>query len=207
MLDYPLKIVSDLHYKSPGSRLTQPEHLHPIFEGFRTVILNGDTLEYLYYGKTTGDKHKAEITKVAEITGTRLIWINGNHDPELGEKEYAFVHRHRRIRVTHGDFDGLRMKPSRFVIYRRPLEIALYYLQFFRWFHIYFLQSNMGLKTMADGEILILGHTHRYKLIRHDRKTLVNLGAHIFLVNTAWVEVQSAKSEVVLVKDGVRIDL
>lgn len=194
---YPLKIVSDLHYRNYGARLKQPEDVLPIFRGFATVVLNGDTVEQSLWGTDAAGRHLHDIQAVAKSVGTELIFVRGNHDDELGVHEYRIPHQDRVIRITHGDFGLLQLENRPYSAFKRPFEYAWHHLKLIKTYPVYWRQIEMGLKLAQPGEILVLGHTHQPSVTKQDGKVVVNLGAHMKPFRSAWIEIQNPESQVV----------
>lgn len=67
--EYPVRIVSDLHYKIPGARLKTKDDLRPLFAGARTVILGGDSVDGGRVVVNLGAHMKGFRSAVIEIEG------------------------------------------------------------------------------------------------------------------------------------------
>ena len=197
-LSYPVKIVSDLHYRIIGGRLKRPEDLRPIFSGFKTIILNGDSVEQHLYGTSRADRHKEEMVDIARDLGSKLIFLRGNHDPEIGSAELNFVVGKRTVRVAHGDFGLIQLNLSPHHALRRPFLYLWYTFKTFKSYPVYWRQVRMALDSMQENEVFILGHTHQPSLTRSGSKIVVNLGAHMRGFANAWVEIVSEHGDIVL---------
>jgi predicted phosphodiesterase len=197
-LSYPLKIVSDLHYRIIGGRLKRPGDLRPIFSGFKTIILNGDSVEQLLYGTIRADQHKDEMLAVARELGAKLIFLRGNHDPEMGAAEFSFELRKKRVRIAHGDFGLIQFSTSPRSALHRAIPYLWYTFRTLKSYPVYWRQVPMAMRTMRENEIFILGHTHQPSLTRSGSKVVVNLGAHMRGFSNAWVEVGTEHGEIVL---------
>lgn len=188
-IEYPVKIVSDLHYRIIGGKLKSKNAVRPIFEGFRTIILNGDSVEQHLYGLIRAECHKAELIQVARDVGATLVFLRGNHDPSIGPSEYEIKNRDRTIRIMHGDFGLIQLNVADYGAHRRPLSFLWYTLRTFRSYPVYWRQIEMAKNRMQDNEVYVLGHTHQPSLSVIGSKSVVNLGAHMRGFADAWIEI------------------
>jgi len=196
-LNYPVKIVSDLHYRIMGGRLRRPEDLVPIFSGFKTIILNGDSVEQHLYGTSRANRHKEEMESAARNVGSKLIFLRGNHDPEIGSAKLRFAVGKRTVRVAHGDFGLIQLSLSPHHTLG-DLSCICGIPSNFQILPGYWRQVRMALDSMQENEIFILGHTHQPSLTRSGSKVVVNLGAHMRGFANAWVEIEREHGEIVL---------
>jgi predicted phosphodiesterase len=109
--DARLRIISDLHFAEPGSRVRRIACIAPVFEGAEHLVFNGDTLETRYLDldpKTV--EHKAELDAFLAARPGRTTLVTGNHDPNLTESHHLDLEG-GAIFVTHGDTLFMEMAP------------------------------------------------------------------------------------------------
>lgn len=102
-LEFPLLIVSDIHFGHPASFVRQPEQLAPLFSEFPTVVFNGDTVEMLT--RQNRDKAQGQIEEIGKVClsqGAVPIYINGNHDPAISSANHLDFFG-GSVLATHGD--------------------------------------------------------------------------------------------------------
>ncbi len=109
LLDGEFIVLSDLHIGHQASRLQGVAPLAPLMACGRTLIFNGDTFEM----RSTSDRlHSAawvsELQALLENSGTRGIFISGNHDPIISETNHLECAETGTL-ITHGDvlFDNV----------------------------------------------------------------------------------------------------
>lgn len=101
--DAPLRIVSDLHFAEPGSRVRNLQAVEPVFAGAEHVVFNGDTLETRFLDLDPGAvEEKAQFDAFAAAHAGRCTFLTGNHDPNLTDRHHADLHG-GAVFVTHGD--------------------------------------------------------------------------------------------------------
>jgi len=97
------RVLSDLHLGHKLTRISDVRALRPLFDGFSTVIFNGDTWQQLAgVLRPEAARQLDELRAVCADAGARPVFLPGNHDPgwpgdgwvELGGG---------RIVATHGD--------------------------------------------------------------------------------------------------------
>ena len=77
-------ILSDIHFCKRGSTVKSVEQLRPLWQGFDSLILNGDTSELHSASHAEASKQAAADVKVAtKRDGVKITFICGNHDPPL----------------------------------------------------------------------------------------------------------------------------
>jgi predicted phosphodiesterase len=98
-----------VHFADRSSRVRALGQLRPLLDGASSVVLNGDTLD------TRHDKNPArtaekrrEVLAFFASAGTPVIYLTGNHDPDLSP-HHAAEFEGGRVLVTHGDvlFDAI----------------------------------------------------------------------------------------------------
>jgi predicted phosphodiesterase len=103
------RIVSDLHYGDPASRVRSLEALRPLFDGADRVVFNGDSLETR---RSPAAQQTAairqEFIEFARASVPCCTIITGNHDPEISTVHYLEL-LGGLVFVTHGEvlFDDL----------------------------------------------------------------------------------------------------
>lgn len=98
-----LRILSDLHYAEPASRIGNLESLRPLFDGPERFVLNGDSIDtrFLDTEPTMAEGREAFLQFIAPL-GERLILITGNHDPDISAVHHLEL-AGGRVLITHGD--------------------------------------------------------------------------------------------------------
>ena len=102
-LDFPLLILSDIHFGHPASAVRDPEQLESLFSGFETVLFNGDTVEMLtQQNRENAQSQVEEIGQLCLSQGAKPVFINGNHDPVISSANHLDLFG-GSVLVTHGD--------------------------------------------------------------------------------------------------------
>ncbi|MGF1656562.1 MAG: metallophosphoesterase [Verrucomicrobiales bacterium] len=96
-------ILSDLHLGHPGTRVTV-EQVAPLLDGLDRVVLAGDTVEDRshWQSKAAADEAVAGLRDLAFKKGVELVFLTGNHDPEISG-EHEVLLEAGRVWVLHGD--------------------------------------------------------------------------------------------------------
>lgn len=99
----PICLISDIHLGHPASVLTGPSALVPLFEGAKTVIFNGDSVELRFRkGRERGEADLAELGRIVRAQGAEPVFINGNHDPRVSALNHIELCGGTLL-ATHGD--------------------------------------------------------------------------------------------------------
>jgi predicted phosphodiesterase len=99
----PIRILSDIHFGHPASCIERVEQLVPLYEGAKTIVFNGDTVELRYRrGRRIGMRNSLYIRESCQAAGVRPVFLNGNHDPMLSELCHVDL-VDGAVLVTHGD--------------------------------------------------------------------------------------------------------
>lgn len=97
------RVLSDLHLGHKLTRISDVRALRPLFEGFATVVFNGDTWQELAgEARPAAARQLDDLRSLCADAGATPVFLSGNHDPgwpgdgwvELGGG---------RIVATHGD--------------------------------------------------------------------------------------------------------
>lgn len=101
-IQYPARLISDLHLGHDVSTITHTQQIAPLLEGIRTLILNGDTYEARLprFRQRSGEMLQELISMAAE-RGVNLVFLNGNHDPSDWSHDWMET-AEGGIFVTHG---------------------------------------------------------------------------------------------------------
>ncbi|HKB92101.1 MAG TPA: metallophosphoesterase [Opitutaceae bacterium] len=117
-----IRILSDVHYGDAASLVHSTDALRPLFAGADTVIFNGDSVEMLPSQHTESlRRRKEELVQFVQHIGAKVIFIAGNHDPDISSI-YHLDLAGGRILVTHGEILFEKLVPwgwDRHVIYRK----------------------------------------------------------------------------------------
>ena len=170
-LAYPLRVLSDLHFRDGHSPLTERSQLRGLFKGAGTVILNGDSVEERQRPRWVAQIDMDEVQAAARDEGVALIVVSGNHDPSLSPiRQVRLVGLN--LTIKHGD--GCREGEPNFRPLTHHARVSWHTLRIacrlwwgFHRRHLAGLQGN-----------LIVGHSHRPGLWRNSSGVLVNLGGH-----------------------------
>jgi predicted phosphodiesterase len=107
----PTLVLSDLHLGHRASRVRDPEQLAPLFQEAKTTVFNGDTAELRHQiDRPLGRQLAAHLARVCHASGTKVIFINGNHDPVISHLDHLDL-AEGQILVTHGDMLFLGVAP------------------------------------------------------------------------------------------------
>lgn len=107
----PIRILSDLHFGHPACIIERPSQLEPLFQGVRSVVFNGDTVEVRYVrGRRIGMRNAGKIRDAALAAGVVPYFINGNHDPMLSNMNHLDL-ADGAVLVTHGDMLFHQLSP------------------------------------------------------------------------------------------------
>ena len=107
----PILIISDLHLGHRVCAIRSPSELEPLIAQTRTLVLNGDTAEMRTSAdRAVGRQAAAEIARIAHGYGTKVIFINGNHDPTISKQDHLDL-ADGNVLVTHGDILFLGVAP------------------------------------------------------------------------------------------------
>jgi len=104
-MDRPDRIIilSDTHLGRPRGGAGSAEALRPLWQGFDTLIINGDVAE-VHHPKYRGDAAR-EVLKLAELCeqdDVNLVLLSGNHDPFLSDLRHLIL-ADGQVFITHGD--------------------------------------------------------------------------------------------------------
>jgi len=103
LFEEPIRILSDIHLGHPASLVGDPAELAPLFEGIRTVVFNGDSVEYRFRKDQEQARRNLEATKnVCSQLGADAVFVNGNHDPDISPYNHLDL-AEGAVLVTHGD--------------------------------------------------------------------------------------------------------
>jgi predicted phosphodiesterase len=103
------RILSDLHFGDPASRVRSLAALCPLFAGADRIVFNGDSLETRrspISHKT--DAFRQEFIEFTQTEVPRCIVVTGNHDPDVSTIHHIEL-LGGLVFVTHGEvlFDDL----------------------------------------------------------------------------------------------------
>lgn len=99
----PIRIISDLHLGHTASLARDIDQMAPLYEGVRTVILNGDTIEMRSEkSRTRATRILAEVEAFCAAQDAATYLLNGNHDPFISTLNHLEIDEGSML-VTHGD--------------------------------------------------------------------------------------------------------
>jgi predicted phosphodiesterase len=103
------RILSDLHYGDPASRVRSLEALRPLFAGADRIVFNGDSVEtrpspILH----VTDAIRREFVEFARSAASPCTVVTGNHDPDVSAVHHLEL-LGGLVFITHGEvlFDDL----------------------------------------------------------------------------------------------------
>lgn len=98
-----IRILSDLHCGHRASLIRNFDQIEPLLEGARTIVFNGDTVEFrLSEGRERGQELLEELGRFCCDRDVEAIFLNGNHDPDASERNFLKL-LGGKVLVTHGD--------------------------------------------------------------------------------------------------------
>lgn len=103
------RILSDLHYGDPASRVRSLDELRPLFAGADRVLFNGDSIETRRspISRQT-DEIRREFIEFTRSMGPGCTVVTGNHDADLSTLHHLEL-LGGLVLITHGEvlFDEL----------------------------------------------------------------------------------------------------
>jgi len=98
-----LRILSDLHFAEPASRITTLMMLAPLLDTPERLIFNGDSFDtrFLKTDPISAAGHAVFSAFTAPLR-PRLTLITGNHDPDVSPHHHLELAQ-GRVLITHGD--------------------------------------------------------------------------------------------------------
>ena len=97
------RILSDLHYGDPTSRVQSLPSLRPLFEGADRIVFNGDSVE-TRPGPPLGWRNelRARFLDFVQREVPRAVLVTGNHDADLADTHHVDLLA-GVVFVTHGE--------------------------------------------------------------------------------------------------------
>ncbi len=98
----PVLIISDLHLGR--SRMVETaEEVAPLVDAASVLIINGDAAElHINQWAETASRELEALRERCRRSGTRLVLLSGNHDPQLSPDRHLML-ADDSVFVTHGD--------------------------------------------------------------------------------------------------------
>lgn len=97
------RIISDLHYGDPASRVRSLAGLQPLFAGADRVVFNGDSIETRERpASEEADNVRQEFTEFLRSSVPGGTAITGNHDPDISTIHHLEL-LGGVVLVTHGE--------------------------------------------------------------------------------------------------------
>jgi predicted phosphodiesterase len=95
-------VISDVHLGRAGMVATADE-LEELVDSASTLIINGDVAElHVNQWSEAAARELERLRERCRRSGTRLVMLAGNHDPELTPRRHL-VAAEGRLLITHGD--------------------------------------------------------------------------------------------------------
>ena len=102
-MDEPIRIISDLHLGHTASLAREIAQIEPLYDGARTVIFNGDTVEMRSERcRARAERILREVEAFCARQPAETHFINGNHDPIISKLNHLEIDD-GLVLVTHGD--------------------------------------------------------------------------------------------------------
>ncbi len=99
-------IISDTHLSHPAvraSRRVRAEHLRPLWQGARRLVVAGDLAELqMEPARVEAAREVDELRELCERDGVELVVLSGNHDAFVSDRRHLLM-MGGRVLVTHGD--------------------------------------------------------------------------------------------------------
>ncbi len=100
--DRPTLVISDVHLGRAGMAATADE-LDELVDAASTLVINGDVAElHVEEWSVAAARELDRLRDRCRRSGTRLVLLAGNHDPELTPRRHLVL-ADDRLLVTHGD--------------------------------------------------------------------------------------------------------
>ena len=122
------RILSDLHYGDPASRVRSLDDLRPLFAGADRIVFNGDSVETRRSPiSEETNAIRQEFVEFARTAVPRCVVVTGNHDPDVSAVHHLEL-LGGLVFITHGEvlFDDLvpwsRELPQIRDLYRQELS-------------------------------------------------------------------------------------
>lgn len=96
-------ILSDTHLGRPRGGAGPAEALRPLWQGYDTLIINGDVAE-VHHPKyrAAAAREVLRLAELCEDDDVQLVLLSGNHDPFLSDLRHLIL-ANGQVFVTHGD--------------------------------------------------------------------------------------------------------
>jgi len=117
-----IRILSDIHFGEPASRVRSLAALRPLFAGADRVVFNGDSLETQYGPSRRMEHLRRHFQEFVRGEAPPIVLLTGNHDADISAIHHLDL-LGGLVFVTHGEilFDDLVPWSS-----QRPQIRALY---------------------------------------------------------------------------------
>lgn len=103
MADARLRILSDLHFGEPASRIRDLRMIAPLLDGAERLVFNGDSIDTRFLDTDpAGAAGRAAFLEFIEPYRSRLTLVTGNHDPDISPHHHLELEG-GRVLITHGD--------------------------------------------------------------------------------------------------------
>jgi predicted phosphodiesterase len=94
------RIISDLHYRDPGSWVDRLDRLTPLLDGVDVLVVNGDALDTQILAQPA--ERIAELKSFLTERVPTVTFVTGNHDPDISSvHELSLIDD--SVWITHGD--------------------------------------------------------------------------------------------------------
>ncbi|MGL4463146.1 MAG: metallophosphoesterase [Planctomycetia bacterium] len=102
-IEFPVHVLSDMHFGHPASFLLHPEMVLPLVEGAATVVFNGDSFEQRNIHHRRDARRKlGRLMEVLLARGVVPRFLAGNHDPMASSLHHLDL-LDGNVFLTHGD--------------------------------------------------------------------------------------------------------
>ncbi|HUJ42913.1 MAG TPA: metallophosphoesterase [Opitutaceae bacterium] len=103
-----IRILSDIHFGEPASRVRSLAALRPLFAGADRIVFNGDSLETRYRPSRRMDHLRRHFQEFVRSETPPIVLLTGNHDADISAIHHLDL-LGGLVFVTHGEilFDDL----------------------------------------------------------------------------------------------------
>ena len=103
-----IRILSDIHFGEPASRVRSLAALRPLFAGADRIVFNGDSLETQYGPSRRMDHLRRHFQEFVQRESPSIVLLTGNHDADISGIHHLDL-LGGLVFVTHGEvlFDDL----------------------------------------------------------------------------------------------------
>ena len=123
-MQYPIRVLSDLHLGHPACLIQDVEQLRPLIAGAGTMIFNGDSWQEL----SKAMRHESgtllqQLKTLCTAEGAEAIFLPGNHDPSISSRNAVELDE-GRIVIFHGHIIYPEVSPWSNYYFAKQAEVT-----------------------------------------------------------------------------------